>query len=113
MYRSVNRRHKVAHNSFLSVLVEVGLIGFVLFGIILTIAIVKAWNHPKWDKSFWLSLLLVWAIGASSLTWEHRKVTWLFLSLVVASAALTSRRYEAASLVQHDKSVGQAGQQAK
>jgi len=103
MYRSVNSLGKVAHNSFLSVLVEVGLIGFVLFGMIVTIAVIQAWNQPKWDKSFWLSLLVVWAIGASALTWEHRKTTWLFLSLLIASAALTSDRDEAAALVRRDE----------
>jgi len=107
MYRSVNSLGKVAHNSFLSVLVEVGLIGFVLFGLILLIAISQAWRQPTWEKSFWLSLLLVWAIGASSLTWEHRKTTWLFLSLVTASAALTRYRNESTPLDQRGKSVGQ------
>lgn len=103
MYRSVNSRDKVAHNSFLSVLVEVGLIGFVLFGIIMTIAVIQALGQPKWDSRFWLTVLAVWAIGASSLTWEHRKTTWLFLSLLIVSAALTSHRDEAAPLVRRNE----------
>ena len=107
MYRSVNSLGKVAHNSFISVLVEVGLIGLALFGMILTIAVIQALGQPKWDSSFWLSLLAVWAIGAFTLTWEDRKSTWLFLSLIVASAALTSHRDEAVPLVQRDKSAGQ------
>ena len=89
MYRSVNSLGKLAHNSFLSVLVELGLIGFSLFGIILTIVIIQALSQPKWDSSFWLSVLATWAICASSLTIEHRKSTWLFLSFVIVSAALT------------------------
>ncbi|MCZ7573212.1 MAG: O-antigen ligase family protein [Ardenticatenaceae bacterium] len=113
MYRSVNSLGKLAHNSFLSVLVELGLIGFALFGMILTFAVIRAWGQPKWEARFWLTTLLVWAIGASSLTYEHRKATWLFLSLVVASAALTSHRDEIAPLVQRDKSVGQFVRQAK
>ncbi len=88
MYRSVNSIGKVAHNSFLSVLVELGLIGFLLFGLILIIVFIRAWSLPKWDKRFWLTLLVVWLIGASTLTWEYRKTTWLFMSLVVANAAL-------------------------
>lgn len=87
MYRSVNSLGKVAHNSFISVLVELGLIGFILFGTILMIAAMQALAHSKWNASFWLTLLLVWAIGASTLTWEHRKSTWLFLSMLVVSAA--------------------------
>ncbi len=91
-YRSQNSFRKVAHNSYLSVLVEVGLIGLALFGAILTIAVVQAFGQPLWERSFWLSLLAVWALGASTLTWEHRKSTWLFLSLVVASGALARER---------------------
>ncbi len=103
MYRSVNSLGKVAHNSYLSVLVEVGMIGFTLFGIILTIAVNQAWGQPKWDRRFWLTILLVWAIGASTLTWEYRKSTWLFLSLLMVSAALTSHRDEAVPLVRRNE----------
>src|SRR3972149_2341350 len=106
MYRSVNNLGKLAHNSFVSVLVELGLIGFALFGIILTIAVIQALSLPKWDSWFWLTILLVWALGASTLTYEHRKATWLFPSLVVASAALTSRREETALLVERDQPTG-------
>jgi len=92
MYRSVNSLGKEAHNSFVSVLVELGLIGLVLFGIVLVIAIIHALAQPRWDRNFWLTVLLVWAVGASTLTWEYRKTTWMFLTLLAASAALASRR---------------------
>jgi O-antigen ligase len=113
MYRSVNSLGKVAHNSYLSVLVELGLIGFALFAMILTIAFIQAWGQPKWDARFWLSLLAVWAIGASTLTWEHRKSTWLFLGLIIVNAALTTHRAEAAAVVQRARSVGGFVWQAK
>ena len=93
MYRSVNSLGKVGHNSFISVLVELGLIGFFLFGIILVIVFNQAWSHSsKWDKSFWLTVFAVWMIGSSTLTWEHRKTTWLFLSFIIASAMLAKQR---------------------
>jgi O-antigen ligase len=92
MYRSVNRLGKLAHNSFLSILVELGLIGFALFGTILTIAVIQALRQPKWEASFWLTVLLVWAICASSLSYEFRKATWLFLSLATVSATLIAQR---------------------
>lgn len=107
MYRYQNSLGKVAHNSYISVLVELGLIGFVLFGIILAIAVDQGWRHPSWwDKAFWLSLLTVWAIGAFTLTWEYRKTTWLIFGLVVVSAALSRHREELISIAKDPKSIG-------
>lgn len=103
MYRSVNSLGKLAHNSFISVLVELGLIGFALFGIIVMIAVMQALSQPKWDAGFWLTVLAVWAISASSLTYEHRKATWLFLSLVIVSATLTRYRDEVVPLVRRNE----------
>ena len=94
MFRSINSLGKVAHNTYISVLVELGLIGLGMFLVILGVVVIQAWSLPKWDKSFWFSMLLVWGIGASSLTWEYRKTTWLFMNMIVASAALTRSREE-------------------
>jgi O-antigen ligase len=107
MYRSVNSLGKVAHNSFLSVLVELGLIGFILFGAVLTIAFIQARAQPNWDSKFWFTTLMVWAIGSSTLSWEYRKTTWLFLGLLIASAALNSRREQA---MQRSQSIGPEAQ---
>jgi O-antigen ligase len=103
MYRSVNTWGKVAHNSFLSVLVELGFVGFLLFGLILTIAVSEARGQPKWYARFWLTMLMVWAIGSFTLTWEHRKSTWLFLSLLICSAAIFKPEVEAALQASKEK----------
>jgi O-antigen ligase len=84
----VTRVGGAAHNTLLSVMAELGIIGFLLFSGVLAITIHQALQHDKWPALFWLVVLAVWAIGASAQTWEYKKQTWLFLSLVVVSANL-------------------------
>lgn len=103
-YRLVNTRGKVAHNSFLSVLAEVGLVGLVLFGGVLAIAVSQAKRHSKFDARFWLSLLVVWAIGASTLSFQDRKSTWLIVSLAVISANVFAQ-HRVIPREEHSKSV--------
>jgi O-antigen ligase len=110
MYRSVNTENKVAHNSFISVLVELGLVGIVLFGIILAIAIRQIFGQPTWDTRLWLAVLAGWVVAASTLTWEYRKPTWLFLSLIIANAALIRRGEEIIDPVRNNTSEAQVTQ---
>lgn len=77
-----------AHNTFLSVLAELGLIGFILFASILVIVTYQALTQMKGFSALWLTVIATWGIGAFSLTWEFRKPTWLFFSLVVISASV-------------------------
>jgi O-antigen ligase len=77
----------VAHNTFFSILVEQGVIGFALFFVLLLTLVLSASRLPKVDRVFWLCILLTWAIGASDLTWEQRKPTWVIFGLLIAVAA--------------------------
>ena len=79
---------KVAHSVFISILVELGIVGIALFLGLVGVALVNALKHPLWGTRFWLTLLMIWFIGASSLSWETRKLTWLVLTLTAASAAV-------------------------
>lgn len=76
----------VAHNTFLSVTVELGVVGaLLLFGLLSSI-LYCAWRMHYLERCLWLALLLTWTVGVSALTWEHRKPTWLLFSLVAAHA---------------------------
>jgi O-antigen ligase len=79
----------VAHNAFLSVLVETGIIGFVLFGSALLVLGLFALVMHDAERALWIVVLLVWAAGVSTLTWEHRKPTWLLFALLMTQWAQT------------------------
>ncbi len=82
-------RTKSAHNTFLSVLTETGIIGFALFVAALSRVAVALLRRRKAGFEVWLVLLLVWAIGAFNLTWEYRKATWLVMLLALTSSQAT------------------------
>jgi O-antigen ligase len=79
-------RTRVAHNSYLSVLVEQGMIGLFLF-LIMFVTVYRAILHlPKLERRFALILLATLAIAILPLTWEDRKPLWFILAALVGLA---------------------------
>jgi O-antigen ligase len=78
----------VAHNTIISVLAEGGAIGLLLFyGAIASVAYLVVQRAAP-HRGLVLSLLVVWFVGTSSLSWEYRKTTWLLLLIGAAAARL-------------------------
>jgi O-antigen ligase len=73
-----------AHNTFLSVLVELGIVGELLLLGLLGAAFHYACRMKGLERALWILTLLTWCIGVCGTTWEYRKTTWFLLSLLVA-----------------------------
>lgn len=80
-----------AHNTYISVLVETGLVGFVLFAGVLFSIYSEVVRRTGWEAWYWLTQLGVLALGAMSLSLEDNKPLWILTSLAVSSAALAMR----------------------
>jgi len=74
----------VAHNVFVSILVEQGIVGFTLFIIILYLVISPMRYLDSAERYLWLFAFLTWAVGANFITWEHTKNTWFLIGLLAA-----------------------------
>jgi O-antigen ligase len=74
---------QVAHNSYISVLVEEGLVGFLLY----TAMVLSVWwsvrRLPVLERRFAWVLLSAMAVAMFPLSWEHRKPVWFILSALL------------------------------
>lgn len=94
-----------AHNTFLSVLVEMGTVGLLLFvTIIIVIAapLIRNYGARTMPGVVLLSTLLV---GIIPLTWEFRKPMWLVLAMLIVLGNVQVRRLPAPNSGQANTSV--------
>jgi O-antigen ligase len=76
----------VAHNTFLSVLVELGVVGALAMLALMASLYYTAFRMRGPERRLWVTVLLTWTVGVMALTWEYRKPTWIMFGLLVAHA---------------------------
>lgn len=74
----------VAHSLFVSILVEEGAVGLLLFGAALLALTMSTRLLNSTKRKFYLVLLAIWAVGVSMATWEDKKATWILLGIVAS-----------------------------
>jgi hypothetical protein len=74
----------VAHNTFLSVMIEEGFVGIALLLTIVGLLFQSLRRGRSTTSSLWMAILVCWCVGVSSLTWEQTRLTWIIFALVAA-----------------------------
>lgn len=77
-----------AHSTLLSVAVDLGLVGLVLYLGAFAAALRGMLRRAGDQEIFGLALLASWLVGTAALSWDHRKTTWLVLLLCSALGAM-------------------------
>jgi O-antigen ligase len=81
-------RTLAAHNVYVSVLTETGIIGFIIFSAAIIGCFVIGIHLRFPERALWLTVMLLWCIGVMSLTFEYKKATWAVFGLLIASAGI-------------------------
>ncbi len=74
---------QVAHNSFLSVLVETGMVGLLLYLAMFAAVFLALLKLPTLERRFALVLLVTLGIAMSPLSWEDQKSVWFILAALL------------------------------
>jgi O-antigen ligase len=79
-----------AHNTFLSVLLEEGVVGLTLFSLMFLSLFFHARSVAPEERRFVLVLLLTFVAGLMPRSWEFDKPTWLMFALLLAPASASA-----------------------
>lgn len=89
-------RALVAHNTFIQILAENGVVGLAIMMTVWSLLAVKVWRLPRQERLLWLGAGLVWAVSAMALSLEYYKITWFLYAWVMVQQPVAFPR-----MVQH------------
>jgi len=76
-----------AHNVFLAILVEQGIVGMLAFVALLAACGWRVYLMRRPQRAVWTVVACVWLVGSMSLGWQYSKITWLLFGLIAAEAS--------------------------
>lgn len=79
-----------AHNTYISVVVEQGLVGLVLLLLVFAISFQHARTAPPAERKVLLVLWLTLFVGLTPRAWEDKKATWLVFALINSAGAASA-----------------------
>jgi hypothetical protein len=79
--------HSAARNPYFTLFAETGVVGFACFIAMLGVLFLAAERMSGTTKSFWFTVLGVYAVGVCGLNWECSLPAWFLFGLLAAHAA--------------------------
>ena len=80
-----------AHNLVIYLLVELGVVGTVIFTVFIALVVRAAFQLPWREKALWLGILCIWFIMSMAVGSQTGKLDWLIQVLVLCQAAAFRR----------------------
>ena len=71
------------HNMFITVLVETGLVGILIYGLFWANVLPPIRRYEASDRYFILGLVITWVVYSLSASTEYEKITWMVYSIVI------------------------------
>lgn len=78
----------VAHNTFIEVLVDNGLVGIVLMSVVWGFLARMAWKLPRREGFLWLGALFVWGVASMMGSNDYDKITWLLYAWIMVHSSI-------------------------
>lgn len=96
---SISNIESSAHNSYLSILVEYGLVGFVLFFSMILILLIAALKiDDKYTKWLFVTIMIFWLIDSISSHSADQKYSWIMFGLIITANRISKKTKKSKSM---------------
>lgn len=82
---------KAAHNTLLAILLEMGVVGLVLYSSIIVYLLKVIWPMPTPERAMLFTALAIWFSAVQALSFHFDKVSWIIMAIIVGMARTLER----------------------